>query len=214
MYKTATELFNRLKLEKKQLILCYILDEFGRVGYEATSVRKIASKADLSVGSLYQYFNNKEGMLTVAIEHVFVILDEYVSTINDAPLKLKDRLEIMFEMILKLGKQHPELILFYNKIPSDKKMITEWVKQFYNNRSFFDVYWSTVKELQNEKEISTKIDPVIYTFIIDTMMLSGELLQNTQYQEIKAKVFLEDSIKSSLILKENVLETLTVLAKG
>ncbi|EJI7169728.1 TetR/AcrR family transcriptional regulator [Enterococcus faecalis] len=149
MYKTATELFNRLKLEKKQLILCYILDEFGRVGYEATSVRKIASKADLSVGSLYQYFNNKEGMLTVAIEHVFVILDEYVSTINDAPLKLKDRLEIMFEMILKLGKQHPELIIFYNKIPSDKKMITEWVKQFYNNRSFFDVYWSTVKELQN-----------------------------------------------------------------
>ena len=60
-------------------------------------------------------------MLTVAIEHVFVILDEYVSTINDAPLKLKDRLEIMFEMILKLGKQHPELIIFYNKIPSDKK---------------------------------------------------------------------------------------------
>ncbi|HFD3656018.1 TPA: TetR/AcrR family transcriptional regulator, partial [Enterococcus faecium] len=69
-------------------------------------------------------------------------------------------------------------------------------------------------ELQDEKEISDKIDPVVYTFIIDTMMLSGELLQNTQYQEIKAKIFLEDSIKSSLILKENVIETLTVLARG
>ncbi|EGO5042288.1 TetR/AcrR family transcriptional regulator, partial [Enterococcus faecalis] len=61
--------------------------------------------------------------------------------------------------------------------------------------------------------IKSDIDPVVYTFIIDTMMLSGELLQNTQYQEIKAKVFLEDSIKSSIILKENVIEALTILAK-
>ncbi|WP_447382733.1 TetR/AcrR family transcriptional regulator [Enterococcus faecalis] len=143
--------------KKKQLILCYILDEFGRVGYEATSVRKIASKADLSVGSLYQYFNNKEGMLTVAIEHVFVILDEYVSTINDAPLKLKDRLEIMFEMILKLGKQHPELIIFYNKIPSDKKMITEWVKQFYNNRSFLTFTGVLLKNYKMKKKLVLKL---------------------------------------------------------
>lgn len=43
-------------------------------------------------------------MLIVVIEYVFVILDEYVSIINDVFLKLKDCLEIMFEMILKLGK--------------------------------------------------------------------------------------------------------------
>ncbi|HFD3528993.1 TPA: TetR/AcrR family transcriptional regulator, partial [Enterococcus faecium] len=55
MYKTANELFNRLKSEKKELILNYILEEFGRVGYESASVRKIADKADLSAGSLYQY---------------------------------------------------------------------------------------------------------------------------------------------------------------
>ncbi|EKY8177599.1 TetR/AcrR family transcriptional regulator [Enterococcus faecalis] len=214
MYKTANELFNRLKSEKKELILNYILEEFGRVGYESASVRKIADKADLSAGSLYQYFNNKEGMLRVAIEHVFVILDEYINNINNAPLKLENRLEVMFETILELGRKHPELIVFYNKIPGDEQMTSEWVKQFYNNTSFFKVYWHTVNELQDEKEISDKIDPVVYTFIIDTMMLSGELLQNTQYQEIKAKVFLEDSIKSSLILKENVIETLTVLARG
>ncbi|HAP7651348.1 TPA: TetR/AcrR family transcriptional regulator, partial [Enterococcus faecium] len=128
--------------------------------------------------------------------------------------KLENRLEVMFETILELGRKHPELIVFYNKIPGDEQMTSEWVKQFYNNTSFFKVYWHTVNELQDEKEISDKIDPVVYTFIIDTMMLSGELLQNTQYQEIKAKIFLEDSIKSSLILKENVIETLTVLARG
>lgn len=213
MYKTANKLFNRLKIEKKEIILTHILDEFGRVGYNSASVRKIAQEAHLSVGSLYQYFNNKEGMLAVAIEHIFAILEEYINIINNTPLKLENRLEVMFEMILELGRKHPELIVFYNKIPSDEQMINEWVKQFYDNKSFFEIYWNTVNELQKKNEISEKIDPVVYTFIIDTMMLSGELLQNTQYQTIKAEIFLEDTIKSSLILKENVIDTLSLIAK-
>ncbi|EGO8429674.1 TetR/AcrR family transcriptional regulator, partial [Enterococcus faecalis] len=206
-------LFNRLKVKKRENILNYALSEFGTVGYEAASVRKIADKANMSVGSLYQYFSNKQGMLAVAIEHIFNILNEYIDEIKSSPLVLESRLETMFDMILKLGKNHPELIVFYNKIPSDEQMTNEWIKQFYDNKSFFETYWDSVRELQEQREIKSDIDPVVYTFIIDTMMLSGELLQNTQYQEIKAEVFLEDSIKSSIILKENVIEALTLLAK-
>ncbi|CAI3323679.1 MULTISPECIES: TetR/AcrR family transcriptional regulator [Enterococcus] len=213
MYKTASDLFNRLKVKKRENILNYALSEFGTVGYEAASVRKIADKANMSVGSLYQYFSNKQGMLAVAIEHIFNILNEYIDEIKSSPLVLESRLETMFDMILKLGKNHPELIVFYNKIPSDEQMTNEWIKQFYDNKSFFETYWDSVRELQEQREIKSDIDPVVYTFIIDTMMLSGELLQNTQYQEIKAEVFLEDSIKSSIILKENVIEALTLLAK-
>lgn len=213
MYKTASDLFNRLTVEKRESILNYALSEFGTVGYEAASVRKIADKASMSIGSLYQYFSNKQGMLAVVIEHIFVILNEYIDEIKASPLILESRLETMFDMILKLGKNHPELIVFYNKIPSDEQMTNEWIKQFYDNKSFFETYWDSVRELQEKQEIKIDIDPVVYTFIIDTMMLSGELLQNTQYQEIKAKVFLEDSIKSSIILKENVIEALTILAK-
>ncbi|EKL7571552.1 TetR/AcrR family transcriptional regulator, partial [Enterococcus faecalis] len=205
--------FNRLKVKKRENILNYALSEFGTVGYEAASVRKIADKANMSVGSLYQYFSNKQGMLAVAIEHIFNILNEYIDEIKSSPLVLESRLETMFDMILKLGKNHPELIVFYNKIPSDEQMTNEWIKQFYDNKSFFETYWDSVRELQEQREIKSDIDPVVYTFIIDTMMLSGELLQNTQYQEIKAEVFLEDSIKSSIILKENVIEALTLLAK-
>lgn len=213
MYKTASDLFNRLKVKKRENILNYALSEFGTVGYEAASVRKIADKANMSVGSLYQYFSNKQGMLAVAIEHIFNILNEYIDEIKSSPLVLESRLETMFDMILKLGKNHPELIVFYNKIPSDEQMTNEWIKQFYDNKSFFETYWDSVRELQEQREIKSDIDPVVYTFIIDTMMLSGELLQNTQYQEIKAEVFLEDSIKSSIILKENDIEALTLLAK-
>ncbi|EIR3896337.1 helix-turn-helix transcriptional regulator, partial [Enterococcus faecium] len=102
MYKTASDLFNRLTVEKRENILNYALSEFGTVGYEAASVRKIADKANMSVGSLYQYFSNKQGMLAVVIEHIFVILNEYIDEIKTSPLILESRLETMFDMILKL----------------------------------------------------------------------------------------------------------------
>ena len=44
MYKAANDLFNRLKLEKKELILKYILDEFGRVGMKPLLFVKLPVK--------------------------------------------------------------------------------------------------------------------------------------------------------------------------
>ena len=80
-------------MKKRENILNYALSEFGTVGYEAVSVRKIADKANMSVGSLYQYFSNKQGMLAVVIEHIFVILNEYIDEIKTSPLILESRLE-------------------------------------------------------------------------------------------------------------------------
>ncbi|MFZ4871296.1 TetR/AcrR family transcriptional regulator [Enterococcus faecium] len=72
MYTNGSEIFNRLGLEKKQFILTQIVKEFGEAGYDSVSMRKIAQNTQVSIGSLYQYFGDKEGILKISIEHVFV----------------------------------------------------------------------------------------------------------------------------------------------
>lgn len=210
MYKTANDLFNRLKSEKKEEILNYILYEFGTFGYEVASIRKIAMNTNVSVGSLYQYFNNKKGMLKVAIEYLFNILNKYIHKINYSPLILENRLSVMFDVIIEISNEHPQLIIFYNKIPSDKEMTSEWIKQFHNHKSFFKIYWKSVNDLQKNQEIDKNIDIVVFTFIIDTIMLSGELLQSTQYQQIKTNIFIGDCVST---LKEHVIKNLIILLK-
>ncbi|WP_260617831.1 TetR/AcrR family transcriptional regulator [Enterococcus faecalis] len=192
MYTNGSEIFNRLGLEKKQFILTQIVKEFGEAGYDSVSMRKIAQNTQVSIGSLYQYFGDKEGILKISIEHVFVILSSYIEEIKKAPLELEIRLEKMFDSICRVEEKYPEIIKFYNKIPSDKRMIKEWVNQFYKNKSFFTIFWQTIYELQQERKINDKLDPVTYTFIIDTLMLSGEVFHDIQYfstKKLKLKYF-------------------------
>ncbi|EHL2469003.1 TetR/AcrR family transcriptional regulator [Enterococcus faecalis] len=214
MYTNGSEIFNRLGLEKKQFILTQIVKEFGEAGYDSVSMRKIAQNTQVSIGSLYQYFGDKEGILKIPIEHVFVILSSYIEEIKKAPLELEIRLEKMFDSICRVEEKYPEIIKFYNKIPSDKRMIKEWVNQFYKNKSFFTIFWQTIYELQQERKINDKLDPVTYTFIIDTLMLSGEVFHDIQYQKIKTKVFLDDLTQSNLLLKENIIDSLIELVRG
>jgi AcrR family transcriptional regulator len=50
-------------------ILNAAAEEFARVGFEAATTNAIAKRAKTSVGSLYQFFPNKEAILAALTEH-------------------------------------------------------------------------------------------------------------------------------------------------
>jgi AcrR family transcriptional regulator len=64
----VTRTFRRLDPARQQAILTAILDEAAEKGPEALNIKKVAKRAGVSVGSLYTYFANREGMLTFAVE--------------------------------------------------------------------------------------------------------------------------------------------------
>jgi TetR/AcrR family transcriptional regulator len=64
----VTRTFRRLDPERQQAILDAILDEAIAQGPTALNIKQVAARADVSVGSLYAYFGNREGLLTFTIE--------------------------------------------------------------------------------------------------------------------------------------------------
>ena len=64
----VTRTFRRLDPERQQGILFAILDEAVEKGPTALNIKHVARRAGVSVGSLYTYFPNREGMLTFAVE--------------------------------------------------------------------------------------------------------------------------------------------------
>ena len=56
-----------IRQEKKDLILRTALIVFAQEGYHASSVNKIADKANISKGLLYTYFESKEDLLNIWI---------------------------------------------------------------------------------------------------------------------------------------------------
>jgi AcrR family transcriptional regulator len=64
----VTRTFRRLDPERQQAVLTAILDEAAEKGPEALNIKQVAERAGVSVGSLYTYFPNREGMLAFAVE--------------------------------------------------------------------------------------------------------------------------------------------------
>jgi len=64
----VTRTFRRLDPERQQAILTAILDQAAEKGPEVLNIKQVAERAGVSVGSLYTYFPNREGMLVFAVE--------------------------------------------------------------------------------------------------------------------------------------------------
>jgi AcrR family transcriptional regulator len=66
--RLVTRTFRRLDPSRQQAVLAAILDEAVEMGPGSLHIRQVAERAGVSVGSLYQYFNNRAGLANFAVE--------------------------------------------------------------------------------------------------------------------------------------------------
>lgn len=59
----VTRTFRRLDPERQQAIVYAILDEALEKGPASINIKQVAERAEVAVGSLYQYFGNREGLM-------------------------------------------------------------------------------------------------------------------------------------------------------
>jgi len=64
----VTRTFRRLDSERQMAVLRAIFDEAVESGPEAINIKRVAERAGVAVGSLYQYFGSREGLLDFVIE--------------------------------------------------------------------------------------------------------------------------------------------------
>ncbi len=87
----VTRTFRRLDPERQELILQAILDEAVDKGLVTLSIKDVAARAGVAVGSLYQYFGNRDGLVDFAIELCVAftagVFDEYRDYLVHLPLR-------------------------------------------------------------------------------------------------------------------------------
>lgn len=64
----VTRTFRRLDPGRQQTVLAAILDEATEKGPTAINIKQVASRAGVSVGALYTYFGNRDGLIGFAVE--------------------------------------------------------------------------------------------------------------------------------------------------
>lgn len=80
---------------------------FVQNGYEATSVRAIATKAGCSPGILYHYFEDKQSIMAELVAETFAILGARLTAIRLDDSPVMDRLRRCLRTYMGFGLEHP-----------------------------------------------------------------------------------------------------------
>ncbi|NLZ47175.1 MAG: TetR/AcrR family transcriptional regulator [Clostridiales bacterium] len=116
-----TETFLNLPIEKKNKLIMAIKREFARVPYDKVSINKIVQDADISRGSFYMYFNDKEDMLKFILSNYY---HELIATIKKSSKENKGDLFDVFRDIFRFtadfGMEEDNIAFCINIFTSDK----------------------------------------------------------------------------------------------
>ncbi|NQV53196.1 MAG: TetR/AcrR family transcriptional regulator [Flavobacteriales bacterium] len=99
-------------MNTKDKILEAAREEFLANGYDATSVRCIADKADINKGLLHYYFKTKEVLIVQVFEELFKELFSILDQIFDADQRLELKVEQAVNEYISFMLKRPRLPVF------------------------------------------------------------------------------------------------------
>jgi AcrR family transcriptional regulator len=113
----VTRTFRRLDPERQEAVFNAILAEAAEKGPASLNIKEIARRAGVSVGSLYQYFPNRDGLLDFAVElctrSTVAMFKEYAPMM--AAMPLKDALNAYLMGGLEWGNMMMGLVRFIGR---------------------------------------------------------------------------------------------------
>ncbi|ABJ76315.1 TetR/AcrR family transcriptional regulator [Leptospira borgpetersenii] len=99
--------------DTRDLILKTSLKLFSEQGYHGTTMRQVASKAGMSLGLAYRYFDSKEAILEGIIESHDKILKRYITDEVVSNPSREDLIVNVSESIISLVKENEDYLRLY-----------------------------------------------------------------------------------------------------
>jgi AcrR family transcriptional regulator len=112
MSPRTEEQYKQIREEKKALIITTALELFATEGYHHTSISMIASKANISKGLSYNYFNSKEDLLEEVLKQGFKKMAEMMVP-EDGVLDTKEEFAEMIDKAFNSIQAEPKFWKLY-----------------------------------------------------------------------------------------------------
>ena len=201
----VTRTFLRLDSTRQQAVINAILEEATEKGPASLNIKEIARRAGVSIGSLYQYFPNRDGLLDFAIalclsymKNMFDMARPYLTT-----MPLGDAFQAYLTVCIEWGQTETGLVRFLGRAAyqGDPDLAERVV------RPIAEIMRSLILEILEQAaqrgEIRPDIDLEAASRIVNALMIvvgDSQLLPylNTYFQITDSKVS-QDHILESLI---------------
>lgn len=104
----------RKPVQPRSMNTCEVILEasaqvFTSLGYVRATTNRIAERAGISIGSLYQYYPNKDAILVALLERHMATGPEILSAKVNSNMTLKEIIAVAIETAIEVNERDPEL---------------------------------------------------------------------------------------------------------
>ncbi len=147
--------FYNLPIEKRERILNSAIKEFSRVPVNQVSINKIIKEANISRGSFYQYFEDKNDLIRE-------IMSGYKNSMIE---NIKSHLQKMDISIFDLALEILESTIIFTEEKNNQKLCFYVFDTMHNNEDFFH-------QIVGSKELDNIVDMLISLIDLSTFKYS------------------------------------------
>jgi len=187
--KFYNDIFDRISPEKKERILKVATEEFSQYGYSGTNVNIIAEKLELSVGSLYKYFNTKEDFFLTVINSCVAMLENVLGDVLNSDIDFFGKIERILVIIQAHSRENPHVINLYNELTTEGNIKLADRVSLQLETISAECYRALIDQAQSDGIIDNSINSSIYAFCLDNLFLTLQFSYATAYYKNRMKIY-------------------------
>lgn len=186
--------FEKISDTKKEKIFQVAITEFAANGYSGTNINTIAKNADISIGSMYNYFESKEDLFLSIVDYGYGILEKALDEVIIEDGTIFEILERLFRVTYAYTKSHKEMNQIYLDLStqglSNLSKRLSWKMETITN----ELYSKILKNAKEKKEIRYDTDENLISFYIDNLLVMYQFSLTSNYYKERMEIFLGKEI--------------------
>ncbi|HEU4964145.1 MAG TPA: TetR/AcrR family transcriptional regulator [Bacilli bacterium] len=159
----------RKKQETRKKILAAALALFQELGFENTTIDRIAEQADVARGTVFLHFPSKEVILAHWTQERMHDLLERSTEWNQPELSCEEKILRIFKIFTIKNREHFDLVRI-----SVRSILTSNTAALHDQeqrRSLRNLFADVLEEGQEQGQLSADVDPIIAASMLENIYL-------------------------------------------
>ena len=186
--------FIRLSPEKQNRILSAGLNVFSQYGYHDAKMTEIAKEAEVSVGSLYKYFDNKHKLFLTLVGKTVSRMEELLKELLDTDMDILLKTEKIIRSIQRFSREDTMLIKLYQSMTTESNQELAEFFAVEMESVTARIYLSAVSEGQRTGEVRSDIDAGVTAYLMNTLFMSLQFSYACDYHKKLFRIYLGDTL--------------------
>lgn len=202
--KYCTELFEKQNIDKQKRIIEAAILEFSEKGFENANTNKIARNANISVGSLFKYFESKTDLFLYIVKLAEAELESQIHSVLSMGKGFFETVGMILSLIDEYSKTDKALVrLYYEMTSIGQSSLVETVVSTLEKVAGSE-YKTIIKKAQDRGEIRADVDPAVVAFILDNIFMSLQFSYAMPYYQLRKRLFVGEDIDDKKIIQETM----------